>query len=290
MSFQFVDIEQNSSEWIELRKSKIGASDAPIIKKVSPWQTPFGLWEYKLNLREGQLDNSRMKRGRDLEAAALEKFNQHMGMTLKPRVVLSTEHEFLMASFDGCDEYGEVIVEIKCPAQNGNDHQSALLGIIPDKYVPQIQHQLIPTKPKRSFYYSFDGENGTIIETEPDSIYIKELLADEGKFFDCMTTFTPPPLMDADYLTREDEEWQEIAEQYLSVSHSLSDLEKQEKILKAKLIELAGKSNVKGAGLSLSRVVRKGSIDYSAIPELKGLDLEPFRKSHSEYWTIRKSA
>lgn len=290
MSFQFIEVDQGSPQWHELRKTKIGASDAPIIKKVSPWQTPFGLWEYKMNLREGQTDNARMKRGRDLEAAALAKFCQRTGLSLRPRVVLSTEHEFVMASFDGCDEYGEVIVEIKCPSPDGNDHQSALLGITPEKYIPQVQHQLIPTKPKRSFYYSFDGEDGPIIETEPDANYIKELLVDESKFYECMTTFTPPALTDADFLTREDEEWKQIAEQYLLISHSLSDLEKQEKNLKAKLIELAGKSNVKGAGLSLSKVVRKGTVDYSSIPELKGLNLEPFRKGHSEYWTIRKSA
>ncbi len=54
---------QHSNEWLELRKNKIGASDAPIIMKVSPWKTPYRLWEEKLGLTEC-VSNQAMKRTR----------------------------------------------------------------------------------------------------------------------------------------------------------------------------------------------------------------------------------
>ena len=40
-------MEQKSEEWLDWRKKGIGSSDAPIIMGVSPWKTPFELWEEK---------------------------------------------------------------------------------------------------------------------------------------------------------------------------------------------------------------------------------------------------
>jgi hypothetical protein len=41
-----------------------------------------------------------------------------------------------------------------------------------------------------------------------------------------------------------------------------------------------------GAGIRLSKIPRKGAVDYSQIECLKELDLEPYRKKSIEYWKI----
>ena len=55
-----------------------------------------------------------------------------------------------------------------------------------------------------------------------------------------------------------------------------------------KLIENAIKDvcdgPAKGFGLTLSEVERKGNVDYKVVPELEGVDLEPYRKKSSKYW------
>jgi hypothetical protein len=33
-----------------------------------------------------------------------------------------------------------------------------------------------------------------------------------------------------------------------------------------------------GSGVEVLKSSRKGSVDYSAVPELRGVDLEPYRK------------
>jgi predicted phage-related endonuclease len=43
-------MQQQTPEWLEFRKNKIGASDAPIIMETSPWKTPYQLWLEKLSL------------------------------------------------------------------------------------------------------------------------------------------------------------------------------------------------------------------------------------------------
>ena len=40
-------MDQNSPEWHEWRRKGIGSSDAPAVMKVSPWMTPYMLWEIK---------------------------------------------------------------------------------------------------------------------------------------------------------------------------------------------------------------------------------------------------
>lgn len=45
-----------------------------------------------------------------------------------------------------------------------------------------------------------------------------------------------------------------------------------------RLEELASARRTFGSGLELLRTVRKGAVDYSAVPELSGVDLERYRK------------
>ena len=42
------ELVQQSEEWLEFRRSRIGASDAPIIMGVSPWKTHYKLWVEKI--------------------------------------------------------------------------------------------------------------------------------------------------------------------------------------------------------------------------------------------------
>ena len=56
--------------------------------------------------------------------------------------------------------------------------------------------------------------------------------------------------------------------------------------LRKQLIFLSGESNSRGSGISLCQVVRKGNVDYAKIPELKGIDLEKYRKGSISSWRI----
>ena len=114
---------QQSNEWLELRKNKIGASDAPVIMHVSPWKTPYQLWEEKLGLKES-FSSSAMKRGLEMEESARKAFEKETGLVVFPQVLFHKEHEWMMASLDGIDIEGKNIVEIKCPGKV--DHEIAL--------------------------------------------------------------------------------------------------------------------------------------------------------------------
>jgi putative phage-type endonuclease len=154
------ELTQNTPEWLEFRRKKIGASDAPIILEVSPWKTPYQLW---LEKTSGSLPPStvRQKRGLELEELARQVFEKKTGMIMFPKVVLHPSLDWMMASLDGIDIDGQAIVEIKCPGQT--DHDVAKTGKVPEKYIPQLQHQLAVTGVEIAYYFSFDGNDGVSV-------------------------------------------------------------------------------------------------------------------------------
>ena len=138
-------LKQGSPEWLEMRKTKIGGSDAPIVMEESPWKTPYQLWQEKMGLVQQPPPTARMKRGLELEEQARHQLEQMTGLFLEPDVVFHNQHEYMIASLDGIDPTGKHIAEIKCCGSE--DHAIALGGSIPQKYYPQLQHQLDAPEP-----------------------------------------------------------------------------------------------------------------------------------------------
>lgn len=277
---------QDTPEWEQFRLQKIGASDAPIIMGVSPWKTRFQLWLEKTE-RATNKPNQSMLRGKVLEDTARKAFEEKTGLVVFPRVVQSIDHEWMIASLDGIDMDETVVVEIKCAGEV--DHALAKQGKIPEKYYPQLQHQLSVTKLEKCFYYSFDGNEGVIVEVTRDSQYIEPLIEEEKKFVECVVNQTAPPLSPKDYRYRDDVVWNERAKKWLQVKHELENIEQEEKRLRDELIELANHQNSQGAGIRLTLSMRKGMIDYRSIPCLKEIDLEQYRKPSSRVWSLSPS-
>src|SRR5271169_4709118 len=97
-------VSQQDINWLEMRRNKIGASDAPIIMEVSPWKTPYQLWEEKLKLRPDTVENGAMKRGKQLEKKALREFENITGlMMLGQMVSVHPVRDWMIATLDGID-------------------------------------------------------------------------------------------------------------------------------------------------------------------------------------------
>ena len=280
---KFLNLTQNTQEWEQFRQQKIGASDAPIIMEVSPWKTPFQLWLEKTG-QSTSTQNHHMMRGHNLEETARAVFESTTNLIVFPRVVQSVEYEWMIASLDGIDVDGKIIVEIKCPGEV--DHALAKQGKIPEKYYPQLQHQLAVTGLSKGFYYSFDGTEGVIVEVEKNHEYITKLIETEKKFLEYMQTLSAPPLTTKDYNFRDDLTWNERAQKWLQKKQELENIEQEEKILRNELIELANNRNSQGGGIRLTLSTRKGTVDYRTIPCLKEIDLEMYRKPSSKVWSL----
>lgn len=275
---------QNTPEWEEMRKHHIGASDAPIIMQVSPWTTPYQLWRQKLGLADNNRKTFSMQRGQDLESKARDRLVQTIGLELSSRVKFHPEYSWMMASLDGVDAEHTCIVEIKCPGPS--DHKQAQEGHIPDKYVPQLQHQMEVCQLEKAYYYSFDGTDGILLEIERDDKYLSILVKKEKEFFDCMINLEPPKLLKKDFSESHDKIFIEKAMYYSALDQQIAELEKRKEELKKELIGRCGNQNMLVGPICFTRIERKGAVQYQSIPELQNVNLEPYRKPMMEYWKI----
>ena len=277
-------MEQNTKEWLEMRKNCIGASDAPIIMGTSPWKTALQLWEEKLGLREPPQMNAAMARGHELEPIARQAYNDQTGNCVEEEVVFHPEYKWMMASLDGISLDRSMVVEIKCPGQA--DHDLAGSGIVPEKYYAQLQHQLATICLNQLHYFSYRDGEFHLIEVKRDEKFIKSMILKEKAFYKCMQDFDPPAMTDRDFEEKTDDASIKASLRWREAQDVLADAKEKEKLAREQLIAVSGDRNCKIGGVKVQKVVRKGSIDYKAVPELKEVNLEKYRKAPVASWRL----
>lgn len=290
MSYKKVECEQGSTEWLALRKTKITATDTGVILGLNPWKTPLMLWEEKLGLREPQAENEKMREGKRLEVEALDFLNstsETQDEHFLPEVLISTKYPFMMASLDAMNDLQE-IVEIKC---GKGSHELAKQGIIPDYYVSQCQKQMFVSGCEKMTYVSFRGKDDSVsIVVERDDSFIEKMIEAETEFYRCLMELTPPPATNRDFIIKETKDWHLHAEVWKDTKRQIKLLEAKEEALRDELIEMCEGQSSQGSGIKISKSIRRGNIDYSAIEELNEIDLEKYRKKPTIFWRISESA
>jgi putative phage-type endonuclease len=180
-SFIRLNFEQSTSEWLSWRRGGIGASDAPVIMGVSPWQKEGDLLLLKTGQRMERPANSAMERGKTLEPVARLAYVNHSGIAVEPMCVQSRQHDWMRASLDGLSADGQHVIEIKCPGEK--DHSQAAAGRVPKKYYPQLQHILAVTGLGEIYYWSFRFGHNVLLKVERDDAFIDALLEKEVAFW-----------------------------------------------------------------------------------------------------------
>lgn len=213
-----VRLVQGSAEWHEHRRKYRNASETSVVLGVSPWLTPYQLWQHKLGLIEPEVTPA-MLRGTQLEPAARAAYEACTGLVMQPLVVVEGEYS---ASLDGLTLGGERIVEIKCPLK-GRDStlwQTIAAGRLPEYYAWQVQHQLMVTQADVADLYVFDGTEGVIFPVAPDASSWPRIHAAWEEFAHYVKDAQAPPLTDRDTRLRDDPEWLSAAAAYLEAKRT----------------------------------------------------------------------
>jgi putative phage-type endonuclease len=275
--------QQNTSEWIEWRKNKIGASDCAAIMGVNPWVSPYQLWQRKMGLIPEQEMNEAMQAGKDNEGFALDQFNDQMDLNLKPSVHVNPLYNYLIASMDGWDGENRVAVEIKCSRKLYEMAQNAQ---IPIYYEYQMLHQMMVLELEWMFYYVWHDGQGVQLEYYRDAEKITRILDAEIEFYRCMTEFDCPPMCDRDFQNLTDHETMNLVDRWKYAKKQREIHEEEEKRLRMQLIaNCQGQSSICN-GIKIQKIPRRGSIQYDKVPQLLGVDLEIFRKAATDTWRI----
>ena len=284
---KFVDLEQGSDEWKEFRKWKLGSSSAASIMGVG-FKTPLQLFEDIMEDKETPV-NEAMLRGTRLEPVARQYLNDKYGSNLQPVVVEhpAKKSSWHISSLDGFYERpdGSIFVcEIKCPGII--DHQKALDGEIPEKYIPQLYHILedLPGVDK-ILYFSYMPDSQAEVWFFRDKEKMEKQFKAEEEFYRRILDCKPPEPMDKDWVYIDDMSLQMKAAEYQEACRQIEILENEKERLKKDLINTAHVRSRIGS-LKIQRVNRAGSIDYSKIEALKDMDLSPYRKASITTWRL----
>jgi putative phage-type endonuclease len=271
---------QGSAEWHEHRRKYRNASETPIVLGVSPWQTPYQLWQHKLGLMEPEVTPA-MLRGTELEPAARAAYEALTGLVMQPLVLVEGEYS---ASLDGLTLGGERLVEIKCPVKGRESTlwKTVETGRLPEHYQWQVQHQLMVTQASVADVFVFDGAESIQLEVAPRAEIWPQIHAGWDAFSKCLANKEAPPLTERDTRIRDDPEWLSAAAKYLELRTAYDELSARVDAAKECLVGLASHAKEQGGRVSVTRLWKRGNIDYKRVPELAGLDLEPYRAAARE--------
>ncbi len=281
---------QGTEEWLQFRRSRVGSSESASLMGVCPYSNAFDLYQKKMGLvREGYV-NDAMKEGTRKEPIARAWYNDKTGEFFAPRVMVHAIYPRIHSSLDGITFDGQRAIEIKCPTLEVY-HQIVKCGI-PDNYFCQCQHHLLVTGVDEIefFVWLSETENHTII-VQRDETYILKLIDVILEFLECLDNKTPPKKTKRkgklDYEDTSDSRYISLVEQIREAKKRIAMDEEIESKARSELLRLSEGRNIRGDGFQIYYSNVDGPIDYARVPQLKGIDLEAYRKPSYQKATIK---
>lgn len=283
------------ANWLDWRRKGIGASDSPAIMGVSPYKTALQIYADKISTEPPVEMSSRiMEKGNELEPIARRQFAAHYNLqngtdeTFEPLLVQLEELPFMRASLDGASKDKKIIVEIKF--QGKEKHLAVAKGEVRIDYWTQIQHQFICSGAEQGFLVSINEASTDKkldvlwCEVKPDKEYQKKHLRACIEFWDCVANKRPPGASADDFVTLTGMD--KVIEEWKTLTSQAALLQDQADKLKEEILAKVSHPKMKACGVSITQVERAGTVDYKKIPELKGIDLEKYRKASTQYYKM----
>lgn len=139
------------AEWLALRKTGIGGSDAGAICGLNPYSSAIHVYQDKTSEEITDFDNESMRQGRDLEEYVARRFMEETGLKVRRSNMMyrSKENPFMLADVDRLVVGEDAGLECKTASAYNADKWKD--GAIPDHYLIQCYHYMAVTG-KKSWY------------------------------------------------------------------------------------------------------------------------------------------
>lgn len=287
-------MQQNTIEWLKWRKGGIGSSDAGIIMGVSEYMTPLQLQEQKMDQSEPEEDhpNFIQAKGHRLEPKARSTVELRLGINFTPAVLVMADFDFMRASVDGRSDDRKQVMECKyqgkdAHARAGNEEMSPRRRV-GERYWPQVQDILLVSGAEVLHFVSI-GDCDTVhnFEVKPDKEYQALLLKECSKFWQAVKDRKPVGLTDRDFKSLKRgaaliQKWKRTKLKAEEFKDKLEDVRRE-------ILELAvdqGHARYLIGGVVISKQFKIGNVEYKNVPELKGVELDQYRKKGTSSWKI----
>ena len=234
-------------EWLQLRRTGIGGSDASVIMGKNPYRSILQLWEEKTGkLPVTDNGNEYTYWGNMMEPIIRKEFMNRTGLKVRQKhaMIIHKDYPYLFADVDGIatDERGEkCIFEAKTASQYKAEQWE---NGVPEEYVLQVQHYLEVCGMNKAYIAALIGGNRFVFHTiYRDDDLIKELISREKEFWEECVLKEIEPVMDdsdatKDYLNEKysdsiadtiqlQENMKSVLTEYQNIDSKVKELEKQ---------------------------------------------------------------
>lgn len=313
----------SEEEWLRLRTSGIGGSDAGAIMGINKHSSPRHVYYVKEGIfKEDLSDNVYIKKGKTLEPVIRENFVKPYMAEKGYRVthpegyiLVNSRFPWLQANLDGIavpedptlDHTHNIVIEIKWVSQYGEENwYGDSYGGIPASYYAQVQHYMAVTGARRAIVCALFDSTWEMhyFDIAYDETFALSLIAKAKTFVqNNLDLHIPPPIipsldgLDPAMLSSskvyrvpelvEDKLFAQEVREYIAKREELSTLEKQLDSIKDNLIEhyLEGKRCPKDAEVYMSiSTHNKTTFDASGL-----LSAHPELDEEREKYTTTKS-
>ena len=172
-------------EWLKLRKTGIGGSDAGAICSLNPYSSPMSVYRDKTcETEDEQEDNESIRQGHDLEEYVAQRFTEATGLKVRKSNFMyrNVENPFMIADVDRLVVGEDAGLECKTASAYNSDKWKD--GDIPLHYIMQCYHYMAVTG-KRTWYIAavILGQEFTYRKLEWDDDLILQLIEAERYFW-----------------------------------------------------------------------------------------------------------
>lgn len=171
-------------DWLRLRKTGIGGSDAGAICGLNPYSSPMTVFRDKTTENLPDEENEAMRQGRDLEDYVAQRFAEATGLKVRRSNVMyrSKEHPFMLTDVDRLIAGRDAGLECKTASAYNADKWKD--GRIPSHYLIQCCHYMAVTG-KKEWYLAVVilGQGFQYTKISRDEEMIRNLIAIEENFW-----------------------------------------------------------------------------------------------------------
>lgn len=289
---------QRTAEWMTARKGRITGSIAGAALGLCPWRTPDDVIRTLVREYHGAESefkgNPATNYGNQHERAAMLWFMRKTGLDVEDVGFLKYE-EWLGASPDGLVSDGSVL-EIKCPFGFRNTPVPVMKSLEEQPhYYAQVQLEMLCAGRETAYFVQYRPAIGDVFDHEyqPEFGDIQTVSLNPewlAEYLPKLRTFYERYLSEIDNKAHledlrveiDTQETSQICDRIGELDAMIAQLTDERKDLIDKLVKLADGKDAIISGHKLTKVERKGNINYSKAlkelaPTVSDDDLEPYR-------------
>ncbi len=189
-------LDMDRNEWLELRRTGIGGSEASAILGLNPWKTAMDVWLDKTGefTEDEEPDNEKKYWGTVLEDVVTREFMKRTGLKVRRKnaMLRHKDYPWMLANVDRLVVGEKAGLETKTTSvYSSEDWEDG----IPDYYIPQVQHYMAVTGfPVWYVAVLIGGQEFRNYRVVRDDSFIHDLVAAETEFWGMVKSCTPPPI------------------------------------------------------------------------------------------------